>query len=156
MENPVNTIIFSPPFLGNGDRFVTTGPFANWQLPNLEPLSTRNIGTRSTLFSKVIINTILTRCRTIEISAPTAQVQFDLDRAHGGPHNWVGGHMEGLNTAAHDPVFSLHHAFIGSCARGVSGVASFITTDKQLQSNRGCCFRIQTLFPEGFPFFSLI
>ena len=36
--------------------------------------------------------------------------------------------------------------------RGVSGVASFITTDEQLQLNRGCCFLAQALFPEGFPF----
>jgi len=109
MENPVNTILFSPPFLGNGDGFVTTGPFANWQTP--DPL-TRNIGTGSRLLSKEIINTILTRCRTREISAPTAQEQFNLELAHGGPHVWVGGQMSGLNTAAHDPVFFLHHAFI--------------------------------------------
>ena len=111
MENPVNTILFSPPFLGNGDGFVNTGPFANWQLPNLEPL-TRNIGMGSRLLSKEIINTILTRCRTIEISDRTAQDQFNLELAHGGPHLWVGGHLAGLNTAAHDPVFFLHHAFI--------------------------------------------
>ena len=35
---------------------------------------------------------------------------------------------------------------------GVSGVASFITTDEQLQSNRGCCFLVQAMLPEGFPF----
>ena len=39
-----------------------------------------------------------------------------------------------------------------SCAGGVSGVASFITTDEQLQSNRGCCFLVQAMLPEGFPF----
>ena len=35
---------------------------------------------------------------------------------------------------------------------GVTGVASFITTDEQLQSNRGCCFLVQAMLPEGFPF----
>jgi len=35
---------------------------------------------------------------------------------------------------------------------GVSGVASFITTDKQLQQNRGCYFPMQALLHEGFPF----
>jgi len=39
-----------------------------------------------------------------------------------------------------------------SCARGVSGVASFITTDEQLQLNRGCCFLVQAMLHEGFPF----
>jgi len=31
-------------------------------------------------------------------------------------------------------------------------VASFITTDEQLQLSRGCYFPMQTMFPEGFPF----
>jgi len=41
---------------------------------------------------------------------------------------------------------------------GVSGVASFITTDEQLQKNRGCCFLVQAMLSEGFPFhqFNLI
>ncbi|XP_052819006.1 tyrosinase-like protein [Mya arenaria] len=110
MENPVNSILFSPPFLGNGDGFVTSGPFANWQTPS-GPL-TRNIAEASRLLSKEVIQMILTRCRTREISDPTAQPQFNLEIAHGGPHVWIGGQMAGLNTAAHDPVFFMHHAFI--------------------------------------------
>ena len=39
-----------------------------------------------------------------------------------------------------------------SCARGVNGVASFITTDEQLQLNRGCCFLVQAMLAEGFAF----
>jgi len=35
---------------------------------------------------------------------------------------------------------------------GVIGVASFITTDEQLQLNRGWCFLVQAMLPEGFPF----
>ena len=35
---------------------------------------------------------------------------------------------------------------------GVRGVESFITTDEQLQWNRGCCFLVQAMLPEGFPF----
>ena len=35
---------------------------------------------------------------------------------------------------------------------GVSGVASFISTDEQLQYNRSCCFLVQAMLPEGFPF----
>ena len=34
----------------------------------------------------------------------------------------------------------------------LSGVASFITTDKQLQYNRDCCFLVQAMLPGGFPF----
>jgi len=36
---------------------------------------------------------------------------------------------------------------------GVSGVASIITTDEQLQLNRCCCFLMQARLHEGFPFY---
>ena len=39
-----------------------------------------------------------------------------------------------------------------SCARDVSGVASFITSDEQLRQNRGCYLPMQTMLPEGFQF----
>ncbi|XP_045194325.2 uncharacterized protein LOC123549947 [Mercenaria mercenaria] len=110
MMNPANSIIWSTPFLGNGDGFVTTGPFANWETP--VGRLTRNVGGGSRLFSTEVIRAIMTRCRIREISEPTAQPQFNLELAHGGPHVWVGGQMSGLNTAAHDPVFFLHHAFV--------------------------------------------
>lgn len=110
MENPANSIIWSTPFLGNGDGFVTTGPFANWETP--VGRLTRNVAAGSRLFSKEVVRAILSRCRVREISEPTAQDQFNLELAHGGPHVWVGGQMSGLNTAAHDPVFFLHHAFV--------------------------------------------
>ncbi|XP_052231046.1 putative tyrosinase-like protein tyr-3 [Dreissena polymorpha] len=110
MENPANTIMFAPEFLGDGYGLVTTGPFANWATPigKLE----RNIGGDSELFSKEIIKSIMKRCKTSEIVAPTAESDSDIELYHGGPHVWVGGHMTGLNTAAHDPVFFLHHAFV--------------------------------------------
>ena len=31
-------------------------------------------------------------------------------------------------------------------------MASFISTDEQLRFNRGCCFLVQAMLPEGFPF----
>ena len=37
-----------------------------------------------------------------------------------------------------------------------NGVASFITTDEQLQLNRGCRFLVQAMFHEGFPFHQFI
>ncbi|WAR13051.1 TYR3-like protein [Mya arenaria] len=110
MANPEMTIVFSPPFLGNGDAIVVTGPFSNWPT-NTGPLA-RAIGTESRLFSKEFIASMMTRCRTTEITFPTAMSTFDLEFAHGGPHAWVNGHMRGLETAAQDPVFFMHHAFV--------------------------------------------
>lgn len=110
MSIPVNSIIWSPGFLGNGNGIVTTGPFANWRTP-FGPL-TRNIGGGSTLFTKPALYRVLSRCRTSEISFPNAEEQYNLELLHGGPHVWIGGQMAGLNSAAHDPVFFLHHAFV--------------------------------------------
>ncbi|KAH3722178.1 tyrosinase-like protein [Dreissena polymorpha] len=114
MAKPENTVVFSSEFLGNGRGHVTTGPFANWVTP-VGPL-TRNIAANSsvlfTLFTKENIRMIMTRCQTRDITSPTALPEFDLDHLHGGPHRWVGGQMSGLNTAAHDPAFLLHHAFV--------------------------------------------
>ncbi|KAH3800604.1 hypothetical protein DPMN_154239 [Dreissena polymorpha] len=103
MENPVNTILFSPAFFGNGDKQVTSGPFANWVTP-IGPL-TRNISGQGMLFNKEHIRMIMTRCRARDIIA-SAPLVFNLDIIHGGIHLWVGGQMSGLPTAAHDPVFS--------------------------------------------------
>lgn len=110
MQEPANSIIWSAAFLGNGDGFVTTGPFANWTTNSLNLM--RNVGGFSTLFSKEIINRILTKCRNSEILTPTAEPDFDFELFHGGPHVWVGGQMAFLNSAAHDPVFFMHHAYV--------------------------------------------
>ena len=110
MDNPTNSIVWSASFLGNGDGFVTSGPFANWMTP--VGRLTRNIGVAGSLLSKNSIRAILKLCRTRDISDPTAQHQFNLDLIQGGTHIWVGGQMSGLNTAAYDPVFLLHHAFV--------------------------------------------
>ncbi|XP_053400401.1 putative tyrosinase-like protein tyr-3 [Mercenaria mercenaria] len=110
MVNPDNSIIWSSQFLGNGGGVVATGPFANWATPIGQ--LTRNISRAGILFRKEDISAIMTRCRISDISEPTALDQFNLELAHGGPHIWVGGQMSGLNTAAHDPAFFLHHAFI--------------------------------------------
>jgi len=109
MLDPTNSIIWSEELLGNGDGFVTTGPFANWLTP---PLLARNIGGLSSLISKEVIWNILTRCETAEIVTPTAVPMYNLEFAHNGVHSWVGGQMGGTNTAPEDPVFFLHHAFI--------------------------------------------
>ncbi|KAL4234838.1 hypothetical protein ACF0H5_006479 [Mactra antiquata] len=110
MAEPTESIIWSTPFLGNGDGIVTAGPFANWVTPT-GPLA-RNIGGGSRLFSRPVVNDILTRCRMRDIVVPTALPRYNLELHHGGPHNWVGGQMMGLNTAAHDPVFFMLHAYV--------------------------------------------
>ncbi|KAL3860837.1 hypothetical protein ACJMK2_010901 [Sinanodonta woodiana] len=110
MDEPTESVIWTPLFMGDGSGVVSTGPFASWPTP-IGPLR-RNIGVQSRLFSRQNIIDILTRCRHAEITFPAALPQYNLEFHHGGPHGWVGGHMAGLSTAAFDPIFFLHHAFV--------------------------------------------
>lgn len=57
---------------------------------------------------------MLSRRRYQEIVEPKqgADYIFSLEGHHNGPHTWVGGHLGLTNTAAYDPIFFNHHAFI--------------------------------------------
>jgi hypothetical protein len=55
MPDPVNSILFTARYFGNGFGFVTAGPFAN--LPG-RPII-RNIGSDGTLISKQAIASVL-------------------------------------------------------------------------------------------------
>lgn len=110
MANSVASVIWSDRFLGNGNGLVTNGPFADWLTP-AGPLI-RNIANTGQLFRRNVIQNILTRKRLSEITEPHAFTQFNLEFHHGEVHMWVDGQMGELTTAAMDPVFFLHHAYI--------------------------------------------
>lgn len=110
MKNPIFSVIWSSAFLGNGNGHVRTGPFAGWRTPS-GPL-TRNIGVDSTLINRNMIDAVMSRCRVRDISFPFASPKYNFELFHGGPHCWVGGHFAGMNTAGHDPLFWLYHAYI--------------------------------------------
>ncbi|OWF47427.1 uncharacterized protein LOC110454385 [Mizuhopecten yessoensis] len=108
-----HSVIWSDLFLGNGDGFVTSGPYANWQTQS-GPLI-RNIGLIGELFSIDRIARILNMTRTSEITFPSGAPENRLEDVHDSVHVWVGGgngQMNDLNTAAQDPAFFSHHAFV--------------------------------------------
>lgn len=96
--------------MGNGDGIVTTGPFADWDTA-VGPLI-RNLGHFGELFSKANIAKIMSRRYTVEITEPLGLPEHNLEVQHGEVHNFVDGQLGELSTAAHDPVFYLHHAFV--------------------------------------------
>lgn len=110
MDDPSQSIIWTDPFLGNGNGIVTSGHFANWQTDS-GPL-TRNVGSVGELYNNRGVSRILSRRRTVDITLPLATREFNLELQHNGVHQWVGGQMGDLNTSPHDPVFWLHHAFV--------------------------------------------
>ena len=112
MEDPTQSVIWSERFFGNGDGFVTTGPFGNWKVFSSDSILTRNIGSSGTLMTNAGIHGVLSRNRTYQITNPFASKQHNLEVQHNTVHVWVGGNMDDLSTSAEDPVFFLHHSFI--------------------------------------------
>lgn len=112
MEDPTKSVIWSEAFFGNGDGFVTTGPFANFKVYTTDSILTRNIGTSGSLMTNEGIHGILSRNRTADITNPTAPKQYNLELQHNTVHAWMGGNMDDLSQSAEDPVFYLHHSFV--------------------------------------------
>ncbi|XP_033755086.1 tyrosinase-like protein 1 [Pecten maximus] len=111
MDQPTESILWTPEFFGEGFGAVTNGPFANWYTPDNVPL-TRNIGNAGTLISDANVQAVLTRRRHSEIVEPNPNPQYSLEIHHNGPHVWVDGQLSAAATAAQDPVFFMHHSFV--------------------------------------------
>ena len=110
LMNPTQSILFTDRFLGNGFGVVRTGPFARW-VTLAGPLI-RNIGQSGQLFNSVTMARIAASVRMAQISEPNAPVNSSLEFLHNQVHLWVDGQMGSLDTAAHDPVFWMHHAYV--------------------------------------------
>ncbi|KAJ8302701.1 hypothetical protein KUTeg_019097 [Tegillarca granosa] len=108
---PTDSVLWTSDLFGNGDGEVITGPFQNWSTAT--GMLIRNYGRlKDPGFNNFVIEKILTKLHLEDISPLTADVEFDLMSLHGPPHNWVGGQMSGINTAAYEPVFFFYHCFI--------------------------------------------
>lgn len=112
MDDPTTSIIWSDRFLGNGDGFVTEGPFANFKVHSSDSILTRNIGSSGSLMTNEGIHGVLSQNHTSDIVSPTAPQTHNLELQHNTVHVWIGGNMDDLSTSAEDPVFFLHHSFI--------------------------------------------
>ncbi|XP_071173610.1 uncharacterized protein [Mytilus edulis] len=113
LEDPTHSVIWSDIFLGNGDGVVRTGPYGNWKTPS-GPL-VRNIGSMGQLLSSSRIGRILSKNRTEDISEPTAPYDTNLERQQYLVNRWIGGgggQMSDLNSAAHDPAYFNHLAYV--------------------------------------------
>ncbi|XP_059176497.1 uncharacterized protein LOC131956104 [Physella acuta] len=112
LQDSTQSPIWSPTFLGNSQGPVVSGPFANWTTPQGGQLI-RNVGTDGELFSATAISDILSRTRHHDIiTSQQVDPRYDLEFHHAAVHVFCGGSMSQLDTAAFDPVFFLHHAFV--------------------------------------------
>ncbi|VDI71717.1 Hypothetical predicted protein [Mytilus galloprovincialis] len=110
MEDATQSILWTDKFMGNGDGLVTTGPFKNWETA-VGPL-TRNIGVSGKLYSEEDFLNVTSRTRYGEICGDEALPEHDMEFLHGPPHVWIDGQMGIIETAAHDPIFFMHHSFV--------------------------------------------
>ena len=111
VDDPIDSVIWSDIFIGNGDGLVTSGPFANWRTTN-NALLERNIGSPGSLMTPDGVAAVLSQTFHRDITQPTATGLNDLEGLHNNVHAWIAGNMNGLITSAYDPVFFLHHCYI--------------------------------------------
>lgn len=112
-DDQENSIIWADDFLGTPHGTVTTGFAANWTSDRFGPL-TRNVGRAqgAALMSDEEIQGVINKTRMHEICGDNSQIDFDLEYIHGPPHIFVDGQMGNIESAAYEPVFYMHHAFI--------------------------------------------
>ncbi|WAR12283.1 TYRO-like protein [Mya arenaria] len=110
MFNPTRSVIFTNSFLGNPFGMVRTGPFAGWT--TLSGPLIRNSGQSGQLFSSAQIARILSNVRVAQITEPNAHLNTSLEFLHNQVHIWIDGQMGSLETASHDPIFWMHHAYV--------------------------------------------
>ncbi|GMS92989.1 hypothetical protein PENTCL1PPCAC_15164, partial [Pristionchus entomophagus] len=119
LPRPADSIIFSDDFVG-GTGDVVSGPFANWRTLEGRNNIRRNVGAQGSTFTEANIQFVMGQTNAQNILAFTApqggcQWRTDynaLEYTHGNVHIFVGGDMFDTATAANDPIFFFHHAFV--------------------------------------------
>ncbi|KAF7635657.1 hypothetical protein Mgra_00004900 [Meloidogyne graminicola] len=118
LPDPSDSVLWSEELMGNGNGFVKSGPFKDWETNVLMPLSPvpiqrlyRSTGGRiqDRLMSEKDVEWIISRKNF-------SQLTFCHDKTfesmHGLSHVWVGGFMFVIRVSPNDPTFYFHHAFI--------------------------------------------
>lgn len=102
---------------GNGNGYVTSGPFANWattvSIPGADQRRLfRQVGRSNSagLYNYDDINRLLTKNSFEEFCSYCRDPTFEI--LHGGVHDFVGGYMTYIPASPNDPTFFSHHTFI--------------------------------------------
>ncbi|CAJ0587752.1 unnamed protein product, partial [Mesorhabditis spiculigera] len=118
LPDPADSVLWTEMLLGNGNGYVKTGPFKEWDTNVLMPLSQvpvkklyRMTGGRAQdrLMSPKDVDWILSR-KKFENLVFCHDSTFES--IHGLSHAWVGGFMFVIRVSPNDPAFYMHHAFI--------------------------------------------
>ncbi|KAJ1356375.1 hypothetical protein KIN20_014079 [Parelaphostrongylus tenuis] len=118
LPDPSDSVMWSDELLGNGNGYVKTGPFQNWDTNVFMPLSRipvkklyRSTGGRDQdrLMSPKDVEWITSRKNYRQL---TFCHDKTFESMHGLSHVWVGGFMFVIRVSPNDPMFYLHHAFV--------------------------------------------
>lgn len=102
--------LWTPELFGNPRGAVTTGFARGWITP-LRTLN-RDGAAQGRPMTDEDVNNILSKNRLGEISMPAAAVDSNLELMHNYVHTYVGGIMGQVETAAYEPIFWFHHAYV--------------------------------------------
>ncbi|KAK0398547.1 hypothetical protein QR680_002641 [Steinernema hermaphroditum] len=118
LPDPSDSVMWTDELLGNGNGYVKTGPFKNWDTNVFMPLSPvpvkklyRTAGSRQQ-------DRLLTErdLQWIESRSNYSELTFCHDKTfesmHGLSHVWVGGFMFVIRVSPNDPTFYMHHSFV--------------------------------------------
>ncbi|TKR96870.1 hypothetical protein L596_010824 [Steinernema carpocapsae] len=118
LPHPANSTLWTGRLLGNGFGDVVTGPCAHWKTDEGQSLN-RSTGTSGEVFSKEAVDRITNStditatlaCTNALLGCPSFNNQFKaLEIIHNFKHDFVGGKMANVTTAANDLAFYAHHA----------------------------------------------
>uniref|UniRef100_A0A1I7ZB55 Tyrosinase_Cu-bd domain-containing protein n=1 Tax=Steinernema glaseri TaxID=37863 RepID=A0A1I7ZB55_9BILA len=131
LPDPSDSTLWTDELLGNGNGYVKTGPFKDWDTNVFMPLSPvpvkklyryerrrnrsicllRAAGSRpqDRLLTERDINWIESRTNYSEL---TFCHDKTFESMHGLSHVWVGGFMFVIRVSPNDPTFYMHHSFI--------------------------------------------
>ncbi|CAD5220536.1 unnamed protein product [Bursaphelenchus okinawaensis] len=118
LPDPSDSILWTEELLGNGNGYVKTGPFQDWDTNVLMPLSPvpvkklyRSTGGRpqDRLLSPNDVDWITSRKNYSDL---TFCHDKTFESMHGLSHVWVGGFMFVIRVSPNDPAFYMHHSFV--------------------------------------------
>ncbi|KRZ75246.1 putative tyrosinase-like protein tyr-3, partial [Trichinella papuae] len=113
LPNAADSVLWSDEFFGNGDGYVSEGPFKNW-LTLKAVFNERKIvreihgSEYGSLYNVNDFRSIQSKSNYEEL---TNCVDPFFELLYGGVTLWVGGHMKHPATAAEDPVYFFHQCF---------------------------------------------
>lgn len=110
LQDPRQSILFSPLFMGTANGQVTSGPFSFWSTP-FGPLR-RDVGNDRRLMTPLDIQNIMSQRLLADISNPNAPDASNVEELHNDVHVFVGEQMSRIESASYDPIFWSHHAFM--------------------------------------------